>query len=101
MAKIKLTPEQKRILLVLCDKADQFKDGTHGLAVKMRVKMDATPQIRETTTADALVRKGLAKEVGRRSRGRWYIATDAGYELGDGLRIEDRLGKIPARRGGP
>lgn len=87
MRQAALTPEQKRILIVLCDAAER------GRAARLVVNEKAG--IRETTTGAALARAGLA----RRLAGGWFEATDEGYWLGDGLRIEDRLGKIPARKG--
>ena len=84
-----MTPEQKRILLVLCDAAE------HGRAVRLVCEANGVPNpIRETTTGAALVRKGLAE---RLADGR-FEATVEGYWEGDALRIEDRLGKIPARK---
>ena len=84
-AEIKLTPDQKRIALVLAT--------ANGGRVTLRVTQGANP-IRETTTAAALVRKGLAEKVS----GKVYRATLEGIWLFDGLAIENRLGKIPARR---
>lgn len=78
-----LTPDQKRILLVLVEAAE------HNRAVRLVTK----GSIRETTTGAALVRKGLAK---RLPDGR-FEATTEGYWLGDALRIEDRQGRIPPR----
>lgn len=87
---MRLTPEQKRIMLLLCDAAER------GKSAKLVCTTGAgkAQPIRETTTGAALVRKGLAA---RHENGR-FEATDAGFWLGDELRIEDRLGKIPPRR---
>jgi hypothetical protein len=85
-----LTLDQQRILLVLCDAADdRFASNYVGL-----VCTQGHQPIRETSTGMALVRKGLAE---RGATGR-FTATAEGYWLGDGLRVLDRLGKIPARR---
>lgn len=81
----KLTPYQKRILLVLCDAAEKGGPGT--------VRLVCKDKTRETTAGMALVRRGLARQV----FGKVYVVTDEGYHLGDALRIEDRLGKIPLR----
>lgn len=82
----RLTPEQKRIMLVLCNAAESDR--------AVRLVVDERAGIRETTTGTALVRAGLAR---RLPDGR-FEATTEGYWLGDGLRIADRLGKIPGRR---
>lgn len=83
----RLTLDQKRILLVLCDAAER------NLSVKLVVTHGNKP-IRETGTGTALVRKGLAERLPNGS----FRATLEGYWEGDALRLEDRLGKIPARR---
>ncbi len=93
----KLTPDQKRIMLVLCDASEVWGSGLLRRKPRAGVKLVCTQgprPIRETTTAAALVRKGLAEKL----PGGRYGATSEGYWLGDALRIEDRLGKIPARR---
>lgn len=79
-------------MLVLCDAAEG-REHPEQFPVRLVVTEGPRP-IRETTTAAALVRKGLAE---RDYAGRFY-ATPEGYWLGDGLRILDRLGRIPARR---
>jgi hypothetical protein len=79
-----LTPDQRRIMLVLCN-ADE-----RGHAVRLVCE----GKVRETTTGMALVRKGLAT---RQRNGR-FEPTLEGAWLGDALRIEDRLGRIPPRR---
>ena len=92
---MKLSPSQKRIMLVLCNAAEsgELEHSSTGVFLRNREKHGYTP-IRETTTGAALVRKGVAV---RLSSGA-FSATDEGYWLGDGLRSEDYLGKIPARR---
>jgi hypothetical protein len=86
----RLTPDQKRIMLVLCDAAESHR------SVRLVTQSNAGAQpIRETTTAAALERKGLARKVAGKFR---YEATTEGFWLGDTLRIEDRQGRIPARR---
>lgn len=90
-----LTPDQKRIALVLADAAERAKGP--GLRPGNGVRLVCTqgPQpIRETSTGAALVRKGLAL---RLSNGN-FVATTEGVWIGDALRVEDRLGRIPARR---
>lgn len=82
----KLTPYQKRILLVLCDAAEPASAGGYA-------RLICKGKTRETTAGMALVRRGLA----RRVFGKVYVATHEGYHLGDALRIEDRLGRIPPR----
>ena len=82
----KLTADQKRILLILCNAAEANKT--------VKFVVDPKRKIRETTTAAALVKKGLAVKL---KDGR-YKATDEGYWLGDTLRIQDRQGKVPARK---
>lgn len=84
-----LTPEQKRILLVLCN-ADERHPGK---PVRLVTTQGPRP-IRETSTGAALVRKGLAV---RTPSGRFSVTLD-GFWMGDALRIEDRQGKVPARR---
>ena len=76
--KVRLTEDQKSILLRLCDAAE------HGSGV---VRLVATNKIRETSTGCALVRKGLAI---RNPDGR-FEASDEGWWLGDSLRIENRI----------
>lgn len=71
-----LTPDQRTILLRLCNAAELGRS----------VKLIASRTIRETSTGAALVRKGLA----RRLRCGRFEATDAGFWLGDGLRLEVR-----------
>lgn len=99
-----LTPSQRRIMLVLCEAADavfETSRGTSALehkstAVRLRnrpAKSSDAP-IRESTTGAALVRKGLAV----RLRSGAFSATAEGYWLGDALRVEDRLGRVPPRR---
>ena len=85
--KVTLTPEQARILLVACD-ADE-----RGRIVRL-VHTTGPRPIRETTTAAALVRKGLLTI----EADRIPVPTVEGLWQGDTLRILDRLGKIPARR---
>jgi len=92
---MKLTPDQKRILLVLCDAAERVKGPSVGPRNGVRlVTTQGTKPIRETTTGAALVRKGLAI----RLENGHFNATIEGFWLGDTLRIEDRLGGIPPRR---
>lgn len=95
--KVTLTPDQKRILLVLCEAADRCKPGA-GLkpinGVRLVTNQAEANPIRETTTGCALVRKGLAV---RLSTGT-FQATLEGFWLGDTLRAADRRGEIPARR---
>ena len=81
-----LTPDQKRIMLILCNAAERDR------SVQLIVTQGPNP-IRETSTAAALIRKGLALKCGD-----LYQATAEGFWLGDGLRILDRQGKIPARK---
>lgn len=88
MADARLTEYQKRILLVLCNAAERKIYGQ-----PVRLICDEARGIRETTSGTALVRKGLAR---RCNDGRFEVTTE-GYWMGDALRIEDRLGKIPAR----
>ena len=87
---IRLNPDQKRMMLVLCD-ADARGDGF----IKLRVTLGADP-IHETTTCTTLVERGLSV---RLPDGRFCVTCE-GYWLGDSLRIEDRRGEIPARRAG-
>lgn len=91
-----LTPDQKRILLILCD-ASERAQGPAMVPVKLRCTQGPRP-IRETTTAAALVRKGLATRLEHGPRKGHFQTTLEGFWMGDALRIEDRLGKIPARR---
>jgi len=86
-----LTPDQKRIMLILADAAE---DDNGNPWVRLVTTQGINP-IRETTTGDALVRKGLARKSNKTGR---YRATTDGFWIGDALRIEDRQGKIPARR---
>ena len=68
----------------------EFSRDYSGLAVKLRVHIHrGEREVRETSTGDALVRKGLAKEVSRAAGGRWYIATDAEVtqSIGDGAQL--------------
>ena len=74
---MRLTEDQKEIMLRLCDAAET----SHS------VMLMATNKIRETSTGCALVRKGLAI---RNPDGR-FEATDEGWWLGDSLRIEKRI----------
>ncbi len=93
----RLTPDQKRILLVLCKAMDAEMEGLRSSPnVRLRVGVRCVDgsEIRETTTGSALARKGLAQRFPDGS----YCATVEGYWFGDGLRIEDRIGKIPRRR---
>ncbi len=88
--RIALTPDQKRIMLVLCNAAESNR------AARLVTQSNSyTNPIRETTTGDALVRKGLAFRMGRKGV---FAPTMEGFWLGDALRAEDRMGKIPARR---
>jgi len=105
MARIRLTGDQKRILLVLCDA--YWRVGVRGgTPVQLRtIPATATEQeVRENVTAAALVRKGLAREIGwsprAHGRDRRYAATLEGLDLHTSLKNADRLGKIPERRGG-
>jgi hypothetical protein len=88
MAKVRLTPDQKRILIVLSDALVPIG------FVKLRCTQAPQYPIREPTTGCALVRKGLAV---RRRDGRFLI-TEAGLERVRPLYAEDELGKIPRRR---
>lgn len=76
-----LTPEQRAIMLRLCNAAE------HGRAIKLVTETGVTKPKRETSTGCALVRKGLAR---RLADGR-FEATDEGFWLGDALRIAARL----------
>ncbi len=90
----RLTPDQKRILLVMCNAAE------HGKVARLVTQSNAHKNpIRETTTAAALVRKGLARMSMNLIGGAYsFEPTLDGFWLGDTLRIEDRQGRIPARR---
>ena len=79
---IRLTPEQKIIMLRLCNAAEP------GSAITS-LRMIQTRTVREGATASALARKGLAE---RLPNGR-YQATSEGYWLGDALRIERRAAR--------
>ena len=81
-----LSPDQRRIMLVLCNAAEDDR------SVQLVHTTGPNP-IRETTTGAALIRKGLALRFGD-----LFQATSEGFWLGDGLRILDRQGKIQARR---
>ncbi len=94
---MRLTPDQKRILLVLCNQEDHNieEGGVGGQSVKLVHQANGVANpIRENNVAMALVRKELVESV---RPGRFRVTAE-GYWLGDGLRIEDRLGKIPDRR---
>ena len=91
---MKLTPDQKRILLVLCNAAERDTVGGDRVRLVCQSNAGANP-IRETTTGAALVRKGLAT---RNNYDSTFSVTTEGFWMGDALRIEDRLGKIPSRR---
>ena len=85
----RLTPEQKTILLRLCDAAESARP----LAACV-VRLEATNKNRETSTGCALVRKGLAT----RNRAGLFAASLDGFWLGDTLRTERRLVES---KGGP
>jgi hypothetical protein len=96
-----VTPEQRRILLVLCyarscaDAAASPRSRAVRLVCEPNDRGPGSHQpIRETTTGAALARKGLA----RRLYDDRFMATTAGFEYFDTLKFEDRLGRIPARR---
>ena len=97
---MRLTPEQKRIMIVLCDAAEnmegKLEDITTGVKLQWLEKAGHSP-IRETTTGAALVRKGLAVRLYNGE----FSATCEGYWLGDSLRAADRRGEVPARRSFP
>jgi hypothetical protein len=83
---VKLTPYQKRIALLLANAAE------HDRSVRLVCTKGPNP-IRETTCGMALVRKGLAERLPDGT----FEATLELYWLGDTLRIEDRMGRIPPR----
>lgn len=78
---MKLTRDQRAILLRLCNAAEKAQ------AVKLITETGVANPKRETSTGCALVRKGLAR---RLPDGR-FEATDEGFWMGDGLRLAARL----------
>lgn len=96
---VELTPDQASLLLHMCNAGEDNES-----VVCIRQGNEYSNPIRETSTANCLVRKGLAVPVGgpRKSRigvtRRNFRCTSEGYWLGDTLRILNRQGRIPERR---
>lgn len=96
-----LTPEQKAILLRLCDQAEREMRGlsqglTHAAQVTRYVALTWSNKVRETITGSALVRKGLALQHPRQPRR--FACTTEGYWLGDSLRVSKRQQDLDAAR---
>lgn len=85
-----LTPEQKEILLRLCDQAEREMRGllTGAAQITRYVALTWSNKVRETITGSALVRKGLALQHPRQPRR--FACTTEGYWLGDSLRVSKR-----------
>ena len=96
---VSLTPDQATLLLHMCEARE---DGD--TLACLWESNDYSRPIRETATANCLVRKGLAVPTGKPRKDRAgvtrrnYRCTLEGYWLGDGLRILNRQGKLPERR---
>lgn len=100
---VKLTGDQKRIMLVIGAAHEAYsrkflaREPTQEGIKLVSEGNSVNRPIRETTTAAALARKGLVMSFGRKGRERWTPTLEGSWLL-DALKIEDRQGKIPARR---
>ncbi len=87
--KIRLTPDQKRLMIILCNAAetgDSVRLINQGTQFR-----DAR---REKTIANSLIRKGFVVSLGNDR----FEVTSEGFWEGDGLRILDRQGRVPPRK---
>lgn len=96
---VSLTPDQATLLLHMCEARENGET-----LVCLRESNDHYRPIRETATANCLMKKGLAVPAGEPRKDRVgvirrnYRCTLEGYWLGDSLRILNRQGKLPERR---
>ena len=95
---VNLTPDQATLLLHMCEARE-----TGESLVCLRESNNYSQPIRETTTANCLMKKGLAVPAGEPRKNldvtrRNFRCTLEGYWLGDSLRILNRQGKLPERR---